>query len=238
VSHDHEVHELAEAIRDDGKLRHHENEHMLRAVSALGQRIQGNAQAVLRLVEAIAAATPHPDAGCLDLRVIAVGTNQEVPPMTPAATDHSPDFKLNSANDYAVPASVGSKKVDGTYLKGSDVTWTSDDPANQPIALPDGILTVSDPAWVDPGDGSVAPQIPKLDVDGNQVPILSARVNTPGDNGNVLVTLAADGMASRDQRIIWSTPVQGHFSDLVATELPEESTGGAAARAANRTPGR
>lgn len=176
--------------------------------------------AVRLLNEVIELLAPHHHphhVGHTTIHVVAVGPYQEKPMPT---VDHAPDFRLSSANNFAILAVVGALLPNGDYV-GTDVdSWTTNNTSNPLVELPDGIVTEADPNWVDPGDGSTAPQVPKLDAQGRQIPVFYIQVNTPGDDGNDTITWSAPGMASCDIHVIWATPPVGHVM-ISPSEKPE-----------------
>lgn len=141
-----------------------------------------------------------PKYGHFDVHVIQVGVNN-----MPPAVDHSPDFVLNSSDDFAVLAVVGPKLPSGGYVPS--VTWSTSDPSNPLVQIPDDIQRDA--------DGN-----PVLDDAGNQIPVFKTQVNTPGDSGNVTITVSSAQMANCDIHVIWNTPPVGHFA-IQPSELPE-----------------
>ena len=144
--------------------------------------------------------------GTTTIHVVEVGPLLKEEQM-PHETDHMPPFLLHSANNFAVLAVVGAKHADGTYVPGTDVTWATNDLTNPLVPVADDVVRDA--------DGN-----PVLDANGNQIPVFRIQVNTPGDNGDVLVTWSAAQMASADIHVQWSTPPEGHVT-ITPSELPE-----------------
>jgi hypothetical protein len=175
---------------------------------------------IARAVEKLAAAPPPggPSLGHTVIHVVAVLFEEE-PPMS--KVDHMPDFTLPSTALRAVLAVVGPKKADGSYAGPG--SWSKvDTAATAPADGSEQLTLEAIPDSVVMEDDGVTP---KLDANGNQIPVYKVFANTPlepedGATAGGTVTWGSAGMADVDIKVTYGNPALGHAA-ITAAEAPE-----------------
>lgn len=160
-------------------------------------------------------------AGRMQIQVTAVELKpevEEVIPMPPV--DHMQPLQLPSSTVRAKLAIVDPRDASGQRV--TSITWSSSDSSQVSLeSIPEDTVKIPDPNWVDPGDGSSAPLVEKLDpTDSLPLKVFSVYANTPLDAGKATVTANAAGVAPCDIEVAYSDPPVGHMA-INAMVVPE-----------------
>ncbi len=160
-----------------------------------------------------------------------VDPNKEGPMNPNLPADRMPDTIFPASNIDAGVAISNPRYADGSRVPSGAGIWSisnlTEAGALEVEALPDTVVMVADPSWVDPGDGSTAPKVPQVDADGLPNLVFNARVKTPlvpprGTKVGGDVLWSAPSMYLVVANITYGDPELGH-AVMSVVAIPDEA---------------